>query len=715
MELSKKTRLDLSSTAEPVKPFDKPEARAPEDIPAGKVPSTEKSQVPPTSLTGNFVHSTGVDIPLKPANSDTAAHRLLVETKKGARPSKTTDHTKQQGGLPQGSYVIGGSPIGWNFLMWPGCKAVFYGLTKAEWNFRVNRCRFDVYLVLIGCFAGSTWALSETFMVSTANLWNFYCFDSGDPGILRLIRRDPGDNEGLRVRDQCKFYFLPFIMFSLDSGYHRAVEDEYYDQDEYEEDGSGAGDEYVEEEEPSEGQKEILELRERLKEQIRRKAKAAAASAAGRSSSFHDRILPTRFGSFFGPSKPVISRRVIEERKSLKELHSTISRDPRPSAVHRDMPSSSKVQNKVNGHHHKPKVVNEVKRKAEALKDNRDYSFLLSDDADLSSSPKEKNAARSSLSQRADREVMHSAAKSKAPTSQPAARLSNGYNTSSTKRHAEGMVGFMRKEVLSNRERAVSRDNERMHSIVRNGSNQTSTSKITSQKLPTKVPIVNRHPSKDLNDSALRKSIVASRHEIDRPKSSQSQRVQPAGQRPQISSHGQRPHQSAQQRPQQSLQSRRPQQVSQGQRPQQSLQSQRTQQSLQNQRPQQSSHAPKLQSSHTHRPQLQSNRSQSLQGQRPLSSQGQYSEQRRVQADDRVKQIERQIRPPSKPMPSRPISSNGIRDDHAKRKQVVKRRFDDDEDDEDPLAMIRNMFGVARLSKPSIARLLWQFQNVAQR
>nr|CAB3485386.1 unnamed protein product [Digitaria exilis] len=364
MELSKKTRLDLSSTAEPVKPFEKTEARAPEDIPAGKVPSTEKSrvpptslaaepvkpfdrpearapeyipagkvpsteksQVPPTSLAGNFVHSTVVDIPLKPANSDTAAHRLLVETKEGARPSDllTPEHGK---------------------------------------------------------------------------------------------------------------------------GYHRAVEDEYedeyYDQDEYEEDGSGAGDEYVEEEEPSEGQKEILELRERLKEQIRRKAKAAAASAAGRSSSFHDRIPPTsdnKFGSFFGPSKPVISRRVIEERKSLKELHSTISRDPRPSA--RDMPSSSKVQNKVtNGHHPKPKMVNEVKRKAEALKDNRDYSFLLSDDADLSSSPKEKTGARSSLSQRADREVMHSAAKSKAPTSQPAGRLSNGYgcrNTLSTQRHAEGM------------------------------------------------------------------------------------------------------------------------------------------------------------------------------------------------------------------------------------------------------------------------------------
>jgi len=87
------------------------------------------------------------------------------------------------------------------------------------------------------------------------------------------------------------------MMIIIMQGYHRAVEDEYedeyYDQDEYEEDGSGAGDEYVEEEEPLEGQKEILELRERLKEQIRRKAKAAAASAADRSSS-NDRVPPTR-------------------------------------------------------------------------------------------------------------------------------------------------------------------------------------------------------------------------------------------------------------------------------------------------------------------------------------------------------------------------------------------------------------------------------------
>lgn len=131
MELSKKTRLDLSSAAEPVKPLDKPADGAPKDKHAGKVPSSEKSQVPPTRLSGNVVP--GGDVPLKPDNLDTAAHRLLVEMKKGAGPSKTTDHTRQQGRLPQGSYVIGGSPVGWNFLLWPGRKAVYYGLTKEEW------------------------------------------------------------------------------------------------------------------------------------------------------------------------------------------------------------------------------------------------------------------------------------------------------------------------------------------------------------------------------------------------------------------------------------------------------------------------------------------------------------------------------------------------------------------------------------------------------
>lgn len=42
----------------------------------------------------------------------------------------------------------------------------------------------------------------------------------------------------------------------------------------------------------------------------------------------------------------------------------------------------------------RPKVVNEVRRKVQALKDTRDYSFLLSDDAELPL-PKKEPLSRS--------------------------------------------------------------------------------------------------------------------------------------------------------------------------------------------------------------------------------------------------------------------------------------------------------------------------------
>ncbi|KAM3369339.1 hypothetical protein ACQJBY_017316 [Aegilops geniculata] len=100
MELSKKMRLDISAAAEPAKPSDIRAVRDVKNKPAGKVPSGGKNQAP---------------------------HRE-------ANPSETANHGNQLlGGRLQGSYVVGGSPMGWNFLMWPGGKAVYYGLTKAEW------------------------------------------------------------------------------------------------------------------------------------------------------------------------------------------------------------------------------------------------------------------------------------------------------------------------------------------------------------------------------------------------------------------------------------------------------------------------------------------------------------------------------------------------------------------------------------------------------
>ncbi|KAF7017832.1 unnamed protein product [Triticum aestivum] len=124
MELSKKMRLDISAAAEPVKPSDIPAVRDVKIKPAGKVPSGGKNQVP------QIGQDTGEKVPLKPVSSQTASVGIHRE----ANPNETANHGNQLlGGRLQGSYVVGGSPMGWNFLMWPGGKAVYYGLTKAEW------------------------------------------------------------------------------------------------------------------------------------------------------------------------------------------------------------------------------------------------------------------------------------------------------------------------------------------------------------------------------------------------------------------------------------------------------------------------------------------------------------------------------------------------------------------------------------------------------
>ncbi|GJN26772.1 hypothetical protein PR202_gb14730 [Eleusine coracana subsp. coracana] len=135
MELSKKKRLDLCSGVEPVKPSVVPTTTTSKDEPSGKPSSAQKNQVPPISLAGNFIPNADGIIPLKPDYSEAAGQNLVApeEIKKEATTSNITDHTKQPGRVLQGSYVIGGSPLGCNFLMWPGSKVVYYGLTKAEW------------------------------------------------------------------------------------------------------------------------------------------------------------------------------------------------------------------------------------------------------------------------------------------------------------------------------------------------------------------------------------------------------------------------------------------------------------------------------------------------------------------------------------------------------------------------------------------------------
>uniref|UniRef100_A0A0D9ZP18 Uncharacterized protein n=1 Tax=Oryza glumipatula TaxID=40148 RepID=A0A0D9ZP18_9ORYZ len=121
MELSKEMRLDLPTAAGPVKLMDEPTSRDARNMPAGKIPPGEKNQVRPADQAASFMHSSGEKVPLNP-----------VEIKHDAKPS-VTDSTKKSGQCLQGSYIVGGSPIGWNFLMWPGSSTRYCGLTRSEW------------------------------------------------------------------------------------------------------------------------------------------------------------------------------------------------------------------------------------------------------------------------------------------------------------------------------------------------------------------------------------------------------------------------------------------------------------------------------------------------------------------------------------------------------------------------------------------------------
>ncbi|KAH9298201.1 hypothetical protein KI387_029883, partial [Taxus chinensis] len=88
------------------------------------------------------------------------------------------------------------------------------------------------------------------------------------------------------------------------------------------------------------------------------------------------------YGSFFGPMQPVIARRVIEEtRANLETAHlvAKVSKEtPEPKKSSRTA-ANTKAEYKKN-----PIAVNEAMKKAQQLKAARDYSFLFSDDLEIS-------------------------------------------------------------------------------------------------------------------------------------------------------------------------------------------------------------------------------------------------------------------------------------------------------------------------------------------
>ncbi|CAL0331575.1 unnamed protein product [Lupinus luteus] len=172
-------------------------------------------------------------------------------------------------------------------------------------------------------------------------------------------------------------------------GYDREEPEGYGDYDDYEDEGEEGGEEYEEEEEyaeeeprkPTKEELEYLELRQKLKESIRRQMKKESNSSLAGSSGRKKKLPYDNYGSFFGPSQPVIAQRVIQESKSFLENEHLA---PRPSNSTHTNKNSNRVSSgglKSSSHSQVPPKVSEKKGKAQKLKDTRDYSFLLSDDA----------------------------------------------------------------------------------------------------------------------------------------------------------------------------------------------------------------------------------------------------------------------------------------------------------------------------------------------
>ncbi|XP_047315568.1 protein spt2 isoform X2 [Impatiens glandulifera] len=164
--------------------------------------------------------------------------------------------------------------------------------------------------------------------------------------------------------------------------------EEYEDLDEYEDEDDEQEDEAVEYEDevrqPTKEELDYLELRQRLKESIRKQMKKGSGSTSSNSREKNKAATYDNYGSFFGPSQPVIAQRVIQESKSFLESHNQVGNDPKPKIQKSKTASSSNGRPRPpQGSIRPPKLVNQQKMKVETLKHTRDYSFLLSDDAQL--------------------------------------------------------------------------------------------------------------------------------------------------------------------------------------------------------------------------------------------------------------------------------------------------------------------------------------------
>ncbi|TVU28799.1 hypothetical protein EJB05_20332 [Eragrostis curvula] len=293
-----------------------------------------------------------------------------------------------------------------------------------------------------------------------------------------------------------------FIVYSDDDEDRALKKQKHQRQQEEEEEEEVQEESSEEEEEAPAGTQEIVSLREQLKDKIRRKNAAMAGT------SFVKQTRPTpakdKFGTFFGPSWPVLAPRVIQEGCStmMKELQGVPSR--------KDVSLVSKTQPGTSSNLQKPKIISEEKRKVDALRENRDYSSLFSDDAEDPPTKEQPDNRKPDVQVRVP---VNSAGKYRAPNGQPARSLANGHGLKGAGTASQSKAGSPGKAPLADRKRTVA--------TGRNGSTPPAMKKTTGSQ-----PALKRKRPQALLPGQRQQQ---SSHGQKLPQALQSQRLQSNG------------------------------------------------------------------------------------------------------------------------------------------------------------------------------------------
>lgn len=168
-----------------------------------------------------------------------------------------------------------------------------------------------------------------------------------------------------------------------DRGYVSPLEDQEDEEEDVEEEEGEPG---KEDENFSQECQEYYERRERLKELERQRLRRSIDNGKGHTKATNKPLPYDNYGSFFGPSEPIVARRIIADARAREEASKVAARQAKEiSEQHRVSKGSSGVSKSVT----QPKVgekskqflsSNEAALRLQRVREARDYSFLFTDE-----------------------------------------------------------------------------------------------------------------------------------------------------------------------------------------------------------------------------------------------------------------------------------------------------------------------------------------------